>query len=792
MLKKQIVYFILSLCFITNISAQKKSAGALLKEQKGADFKVNYINFPDEAKEAFEYAVSIWEGLISSPVTIHVKATWMEMEGAVFAHTESAVYKDFEGAYIPSTFYPLPLAEKMAGKELNNPGDPDIIMEVNSKQENFYYGTDGNLPEGEFDFVTIIVHEMTHGLGFFSSMYAEGTTGSWGSGTNYPHIFDRFIYNGDGQLLIDTTTFENESTALFNQFTSDDLYFEGPVAVLKNGGKHPKLFAPSVFYEGSSIYHLDEDTYPPGDENTLMTPLLVSEVVHHPGPVVMGMFADIGWVHTDINHNLLKDNEETNTSFEIAATMTSDTSLVENSAKLHYSFDDFESEEILTMQKAQNQYSATIPAPGKETPVAYYISVQDVLGKKYTLPYKGETNYHSFFVGRDTESPVIVHEPVVSVNAETGSFSLGAEVTDNVGIESVQLEYLINDNSQPAESFVLESGTTYSLNIYPDVDEGDIIRYRIVTVDVSSNVNTTTLPSDGYYSVNVTRTVTSYENSFDSQTDDFSGADFSIYTPEGFTNGALHSQHPYESTGQDEVLADFITQLKLPVKLRDRFAIMTYDEIVLLEPADEGITEYTAYGFWDYAVVEASNDGGENWVALDEGVDARFYKDWFEVYNSSIEYVGRNINSTAKGSPDLFRKRFISLYGPGHEFQPGDEIIIRFRLFSDPFSNGWGWAIDNLKIQVITSEIIEYENFKNSIQIYPVPAHEYVNIAPFSYNSGTYDLTLFNASGKKILKKKNLPTSETYQLELKSNPPGIYFLNFLHRNININRRIVVY
>ncbi|NJN42471.1 MAG: T9SS type A sorting domain-containing protein [Flammeovirgaceae bacterium] len=33
-------------------------------------------------------------------------------------------------------------------------------------------------------------------------------------------------------------------------------------------------------------------------------------------------------------------------------------------------------------------------------------------------------------------------------------------------------------------------------------------------------------------------------------------------------------------------------------------------------------------------------------------------------------------------------------------FSPNDEVVIRFRLFADQLANGWGWTIDNLKIQV--------------------------------------------------------------------------------------------
>ena len=62
------------------------------------------------------------------------------------------------------------------------------------------------------------------------------------------------------------------------------------------GGTRPLLYAPSPFEEGSSFSHLDEGTYPAGSGNALMTPgVHYGEVEHSVGPIVLGMFQDMGW-----------------------------------------------------------------------------------------------------------------------------------------------------------------------------------------------------------------------------------------------------------------------------------------------------------------------------------------------------------------------------------------------------------------------------------------------------------------------------------------------------------------
>ncbi|MFM7430194.1 MAG: T9SS type A sorting domain-containing protein, partial [Flammeovirgaceae bacterium] len=83
-------------------------------------------------------------------------------------------------------------------------------------------------------------------------------------------------------------------------------------------------------------------------------------------------------------------------------------------------------------------------------------------------------------------------------------------------------------------------------------------------------------------------------------------------------------------------------------------------------------------------------------------------------YNSSII---SNI-SQGKGDPTLFKPRVLDLL---KNFKAGDEVLIRFRLFSDPAAAGWGWAIDNLNIQTpITG--FERTLAEASFTIYPNPS----------------------------------------------------------------------
>ncbi|MCB0077074.1 MAG: hypothetical protein KDD73_06585 [Anaerolineales bacterium] len=269
-----------------------------------AEINVTYNGFSPEAQTAFQYAVDIWATVIDSSVPIEVVATWEPLGSGVLGQAGPAlVAYDFPGAPRPQTFYPIGLANKLAGTDLVPPGNPqglpaeDIVASFNSDNPAWYYGTDGQPPAGSYDLVTVVLHELTHGLGFSGSATVSGNIGSYGiPPSGYPLIYDAFVKNGAGQ---DILSFPNNSTELAAQLQGDDLYFHGPQTIANNGGTAPKLYAPATWLQGSSYSHWDEDAFPAGDINSLMTPFLSDgEAIHTPGPNTAGLMFDIGWSFT--------------------------------------------------------------------------------------------------------------------------------------------------------------------------------------------------------------------------------------------------------------------------------------------------------------------------------------------------------------------------------------------------------------------------------------------------------------------------------------------------------------
>jgi len=225
-----------------------KSASA-----KTADIKVSYVNFPEAAKTAFQYAVDIWQTLIASDIPIHVTATWKSLSASTLGSCgPSDYYKNFNSTEKVNCYYPVALAEKMLGEEINGADNPDIEASFNKDFNNWYFGTDGNTPADKYDFVTVVLHELTHGLGFTGNFYVDRGRGGYG-GDGFPAIFDRAVENKKGDRLVNNTLFPNPSVALYQNLTSGWLAYDTEPGI----GNLPRIYAPATWDNGSSIYHFD-------------------------------------------------------------------------------------------------------------------------------------------------------------------------------------------------------------------------------------------------------------------------------------------------------------------------------------------------------------------------------------------------------------------------------------------------------------------------------------------------------------------------------------------------------
>jgi len=150
-----------------------------------ANIEIVYNGFDGipEAKDAFQYAVDIWSALIESPVTIRIEANYETLgTGVLGSATTTQIIRNFDNTPQFGVWYPIALAEKIARREINSSNAFDIETNFNS-QASWYFDTDNPAAidsTGLFDFASVVLHELTHGLGFSSFVDIENNEGSIG------------------------------------------------------------------------------------------------------------------------------------------------------------------------------------------------------------------------------------------------------------------------------------------------------------------------------------------------------------------------------------------------------------------------------------------------------------------------------------------------------------------------------------------------------------------------------------------------------------------------------------
>lgn len=795
-------------------------------------FKFVYAtNTPTEVISIFEKAASIWEKVFTTDQTITVQVYWTPLASNVLGSAgASNYYANFPGAARLNTFYPVALAEKIAHTNYNGT-EPDIIARFNSDFTNWYIGTEGLPKVGrEYDLLSVVIHEIGHGLGFIGQfeISSDRTT----VGYQLPGIFDQFMETNAGVKLTDTTTaYKNNSAALLSAVTArSSLFLNGPAiqAAQKN---RAMLYSPTNFSDGSSIYHVDNNGYPVGDPNSLMTPQISpGEVTRSVGPIVEGLFKDIGWYGSSIFAENYPDTEANDQDFVFEAKLYSDTLLKPNSLKLMLS-----SNASITAATAYtptlvsgttNTYRYVLPKSSSNRVIRYYWIAETAAGKSFTTPAEAPviagTNFGSFYqftIGADTVKPKITYaNPLRYVFASQTKLNLPTVYAkDNIGISSVVIQYNINGGSNITKNLSLSTTEADAYNFTFDftsspLKSGDVVKYKIIVTDKSKNANTVSSPSTGFYEFRVVdflSPVNEYITSFDRYPfSDFYLKGFSITKPSFFDNAGLHSEHNYADGSEDAVPGtsggDKFTNndaiLLKPIIVRADTAKIYFDQIVLVEPGEDGESFYNSDGsvnryFYDYVIVQASKDQGKTWIDLSEGWDARKDAIWLTNYNSAINRSG---NSTAVGVFEFFKPHTIDLKENG-VIKSGDNIILRFRLHADAGANGWGWAIDNLNVQgpkgkkdlvLGVEKLIE----ASALEVFPNPSVGTVKVRLQSSKvMNELQLELLDMQGKQYLNEQILVNGNLFErnLEVSQLPVGTYVINVRTENQQISRKIVV-
>jgi hypothetical protein len=433
----------------------------------------------------------------------------------------------------------------------------------------------------------------------------------------------------------------------------------------------------------------------------------------------------------------------------------------------------------MTSPGSDNYYSATIPVSSYETRLDYFIEAEDYFKRSFLMP--SDTAYpYTVFIGTDTVKPVILHTPVDYYFSIIDSIRFEAQAADNIGLDTVYVEYKINEGTFNYAGLVHQKENDYRalLNAKPlNITGGDSLQYRIIAIDKSASRNQKILPESGFFTVNFEKINTvqeSYSTDFNNAAGDFLTNGFNITKPSGFTGFGLHTKHPYESPEETGDSIGYTAMLRTPVKFESSGMIISYYEVVLVEPGETG-AEFGSNYFYDYVIVEGSRDFGKTWFSLADGYDSRYMDTWETAYNSSIS----GNNSTYAGNESMLVKHTI-FPQVSSDISAGDTMIVRFRLFSDPYANGWGWCIEDLHIGPLIDNVQDVT--MPQMVIYPNPGNGKITLRqsealaqkPLKYS-------IFNSTGTYLLTDYTGGLADA-NIDISAYPSGLYFIVLYREN----------
>lgn len=297
----------------------------------------------------FQYAANLLSEVIDSSVPIVIEANFDPLScstnsGVIGSAGANGWSLNFPNRPISNTYYPVALANSYAGSDQNGI-TAEIGATFNSEvgtpgclsSKSYYYGLDGNVPGSNIDFLSLVLHEIIHGLGF--QTLVDLGSGSKANGYNdayMRHLEDHSIDKNWGDTSPPPQAMSNAERAA-SAIDNGDLHWTGSAVTANLGGLtggidqgHMQMYAPASLSLGSSVSHFNSTASPnelmehilPPAQNNIGLARFVLEDIGWP------MFASNAPIISNVNDLTLKSDETANINFSVMDNDTSTGSLL--------------------------------------------------------------------------------------------------------------------------------------------------------------------------------------------------------------------------------------------------------------------------------------------------------------------------------------------------------------------------------------------------------------------------------------------------------------------------------
>lgn len=200
----------------------------------------------EQARIVFQFAADLWGAVLKSDVPITVSASFARLSCTATSGVLGSAGTNYIFGFddpapagaLANTWYHSALFDALAGEDAA-PGAADIRARFNGalgstgclEGASWYFGLDGEQPAGSIDFLNVVLHEMSHGLGF--SGFGSLTTGQPLAG--YPDIYSTFVFDNTQQKNWYALTPAERVTSALNDgklvFTGSNVKAEAPLAL---------------------------------------------------------------------------------------------------------------------------------------------------------------------------------------------------------------------------------------------------------------------------------------------------------------------------------------------------------------------------------------------------------------------------------------------------------------------------------------------------------------------------------------------------------------------------------
>ncbi len=231
---------------------------------------------------AVKRALNTWDSVIeNTPVRkLSVGIFWLDFSTAgipgALASCNSKIDMGMT-SYAAVKDYTVAESVWREGKDTGFPKTFDLYIYCNTLT-NFYFGEDvAGKQTNQYDFQTVITHELGHALGFMSLAKSNGTYTKFMSSTHYTAL-DELMVDADGNRLIDKAMAAEDGKGFR---TGESVYLKGTELSVYN---------PTYWQDGSSFAHIQ------GDPTAVMQNSINTAFVHRElSDSEVDLLSKMGW-----------------------------------------------------------------------------------------------------------------------------------------------------------------------------------------------------------------------------------------------------------------------------------------------------------------------------------------------------------------------------------------------------------------------------------------------------------------------------------------------------------------